>query len=205
MKSVSFKDKKVIVFDLDGTIVRLSVEWVSLKNKLMNDYSKIYDESCFFKSVSACLNKVVERSDNHVLESFFKIIRKYEIEKIQETQLIEESVFFIKNKELFGVKENTKLTILSLNARRTIISSLKLAKIRSKFDFIIGREDVRKWKPNPEGLLKIQNHYKVRKGEMIYFGDLRKDILTGENARIDAFLINDLISLVSKKSDFKNN
>lgn len=205
MKMPSFKDKRVIVFDLDGTIVRLSVEWISLKNKLMNEYSKIYDESCTFESVSACLNKIVERNDNHVLESFFDTIRQYELENIRETQPIEESVFFINNKELFGVKEITKLAILSLNTRRAIISSLKLAKIHKKIDFIVGREDVRKWKPNPEGLLKIQYHYNVKKEQMIYFGDLKKDVLTGNNAGIDAFFIDELINLAKKKRDIKNN
>ena len=203
MKGAPFKDKRVIVFDLDGTIVRLSVEWISLKNKLMNEYLKIYDESCSFESVSACLSKIVERNDNHVLESFIDTIRQYELEKIHETQPIEETVFFINNKELFGVKKNTKLAILSLNTRKTIISSLKLTNICNKFEIIVGREDVRKWKPNPEGLLKIKNHYSVKREEMIYFGDLRKDVLTGNNAGIDAFLINDLISLVNKKRDFK--
>lgn len=203
MKGAPFKDKRVIVFDLDGTIVRLSVEWISLKNKLMNEYSKIYDESCSFESVSACLSKIVEKNDNHVLESFIDTIRQYELEKIHETQPIEEIVFFINNKELFGVRKNTKLAILSLNTRKTIISSLKLTKIYNKFEIIVGREDVRKWKPNPEGLLKIQNHYNVRREEMIYFGDLRKDVLTGNNAGIDAFYINELISLVHKKKGFK--
>ena len=203
MKAAPFKDKRVIVFDLDGTIVRLSVEWISLKNKLMNEYLRIYEESCSFESVSACLSKIVERNDDHVLESFIDTIRQYELEKIHETQPIEETVFFINNKELFGVKKNAKLAILSLNTRETIISSLKLTKIYNKFDIIVGREDVRKWKPNPEGLLKIQKHYNARREEMIYFGDLRKDVLTGNNAGIDAFLINDLISLVNKKRDFK--
>ncbi|MHA1986202.1 MAG: HAD family hydrolase [Promethearchaeota archaeon] len=203
MKTALFKDKLVIVFDLDGTILKLSVEWISLKNKLSNEYSEIYDESCSFKSVSECLSKVVERNDNNVLESFIDTIRQYEIEKIHETQLIEETVFFINNKELFGVKKDAKLAILSLNTRKAIISSLKLAKIYNKIGIIIGREDVRKWKPNPEGLLKIQNYYNVEKREMIYFGDLRKDILTGNNAGIDAFFISDLISIVNKKRDFK--
>ena len=65
-----------------------------------------------------------------------------------------------------------------------------------KFDFILGREDVRSWKPEPEGLLRIMEHYKVNKEDMIYFGDLEKDLETGANAGIEAHYIDDLIALV---------
>ena len=62
---------------------------------------------------------------------------------------------------------------------------------------------MRKWKPAPEGLIKIQNHFKIKKEEMLYFGDLENDLLTGENAGIDAYLIGDLINLVNKKKSVK--
>ena len=60
---------------------------------------------------------------------------------------------------------------------------------------------MRRWKPAPDGLFKIQEHYKVLKNEIIYFGDLENDILTGKNAGIEAYLINDLIELVRKKKE----
>jgi len=198
MKEFSLKEKKVIVFDLDGTIVRLTADWMSLKENLVFKYQKIYKEKCDFKSVSACLSKIVERGDEKVLKNLFDLIRHYELENIKDNQPIEESILFINNKELFGGNKDAKLAILSLNTRDTIIKSLKLAKIRNKIDLIIGREDVRKWKPNPEGLLKIQEYFKMKKEEMIYFGDLEKDILTGKNAGIEAYLIDDLIEIVKK-------
>lgn len=92
-----------------------------------------------------------------------------------------------------------EFAILSLNTRSTIIRALELANIYDKIDLIIGREDVRKWKPNPEGLLKIQEYFKMKKEEMIYFGNLEKDVLTGKNAGIEAYLIDELIELVKKK------
>ncbi|MBD3216171.1 MAG: HAD-IA family hydrolase, partial [Candidatus Lokiarchaeota archaeon] len=65
-----------------------------------------------------------------------------------------------------------------------------------KFDFIVGREDVRRWKPEPEGLIVIKNHYGIENDEMLYIGDMKKDILTGDNAGVDTYLIDDLIEYV---------
>jgi len=196
MKKFTFKGKKVIIFDLDGTIVRLSADWNSLKNMIEENYVEIYGERGEFNRISAYLNDIVDKKDEMNLKKFFNIIKRYELENIKETQPIKETLFFIKNKEKFGVEKGTKLTILSLNTRTTILESLKLVSLMEQIDYIIGREDVRKWKPNPEGIFKIQDHYKIKKEEMIFFGDLQNDIQTGERAGIDTFFIDDLINLV---------
>lgn len=199
MTEISFEGKKVIIFDLDGTVLHLAADWMSLKKKLVDKYRKIYIEDYSFDSVSACLSNIVKKSDYDILETFFDIIRQYELDNIEENKPIEETIFFINNLELFGVKSTTKLAILSLNTRMTIIESLKLANISDKFNFLVGREDVRKWKPDPEGIYKIKDHYGIKKEEMIYFGDLQKDVLTGNNAGIEVYFIDDLIRLVKKK------
>jgi len=198
-KPVTFKNKKVIVFDLDGTIVRLAADWHSLKKVLTDMYTHHYQENCTFKSMSACLRKIVERGDEEELLNYFDIIRKYELENITQNEPIDETIYFINNKEQFGVKKDIKFAIFSLNTRQTIIESLKRAKIIEKIDLIIGREDVRKWKPEPEGLIKIKKFFNVNAKEMIFFGDLDKDILTGLNAGIDVYYIDEIINLVKRK------
>ncbi len=196
---IIFDNKKIIVFDLDGTIVNLTADWIALKDVLIKKYKQIYNDNCDFKRISKCLDTIVKKNDEQVLENFFDIIRHYELENIKETQPINETIFFIKNKELFGVKKETKFAVLSLNTRISIIRSLEIANIAKKIDFIVGREDVRKWKPAPDGLLKIEDHYGVKKEQVIYFGDLESDILTGKNAGIESYFIDDLINLVRKK------
>ncbi|TKJ20160.1 MAG: hypothetical protein CEE43_13275 [Promethearchaeota archaeon Loki_b32] len=206
MTKISFESKKVIIFDLDGTIVNLTADWMSLRDVLVEKYREIYEEQCDFERISKCLDTIVEKKDEEILEIFFDIIRQYELENIKDTQLIEESIFFINNKELFGIKNKVKFAVLSLNTRSSIIRSLELANIRNKIDLIVGREDVRRWKPAPDGLIKIQKYYKVSKKEMIFFGDLENDLLTGKNAGIEAYLIDDLIKFVNKiKNKQKNN
>jgi phosphoglycolate phosphatase-like HAD superfamily hydrolase len=199
MDDINFlKNKKVIVFDLDGTIVNLTADWPTLKNILKKRYKELYNDSCEFWSISGCLSEIVNKNDEGELLKFFDIIRTYEMKNIKDTTPIEEIVYFIKHKKQFGVKGETKLAILSLNTRQTIKKSLELVGIENFFDLIIGREDVRSWKPSPEGLINIKNHFKVQKQDMVFFGDLENDIKTGKNADIDVYLIDVLIDLVKR-------
>lgn len=192
-----FESKKVIVFDLDGTIVRLKANWASLLEALNTRFSEKYNERIHFNSMSSLLTEIVARRDEEELEYHFGIIRKYELENITKNEPIKQVIYFIKNMELFGVNSTVKLAIFSLNTRSTIIKSLQLAGIADKFEFYVGREDVRAWKPEPEGLFKIRDYFQVLNKDMIYFGDLKTDLLAGEKAGVDSYYVFELEKLVN--------
>jgi len=194
----SLKNKKVIVFDLDGTIVRLAADWHSLRKALNARYSEKYKAKSQFHSMSSLLSDIVARGDEEELKHNFSIIQKYELENITKNEPIEEVIYFINNKELFGVNSEVKLAVFSLNTKATITKSLQVAEIDNKFEFCVGREDVRAWKPEPEGLLKIRDHFQVLTEDMIYFGDLDHDLLAGANAGVESHKVDDLIDFVKK-------
>lgn len=66
----------------------------------------------------------------------------------------------------------------------------RIEQILSKFraneliDIIVGAEDVKIEKPNPEGLLWAIEHLGVRKEEALYVGDSIVDAKTAENAKV---------------------
>ena len=197
-KKFYFERRKAIVFDLDGTIVNLNVNWKKLKNILSKRFTTLYGITHKFNTVTEYLDKVLEQEDEIEFVNFLNIIEQFELKNIVNSKYLKETLFFINNLESFKVQEGSILAVLSLNMRKTIIESLKNAKVYEKFEFIVGREDVNRWKPNPDGLLKIQEQFKLDSDDLIYFGDLEKDILTGKNAGVDAFYITDLIDLVKE-------
>jgi phosphoglycolate phosphatase-like HAD superfamily hydrolase len=190
--------KKLIVFDLDGTIVRLAADWYSLLEALNSRFFEKYNKRGGFHRMTSLLNDIVSRGDEEELQYNFSIIKQYELENITKTEPIKDTVFFINNKELFGVNSAAKLAVFSLNTKATIRKSLEISGLFNKFEFYIGREDVRAWKPEPEGLLKIRDFFKVSNEDMIYFGDLKIDLLAGENAGVESYLIDKLITFVKK-------
>ena len=198
MDSSSLKNKKVIVFDLDGTIVRLVADWHSLRKALNARYRENYKEKSHFQHMSELLSDLVARGDEEELHHNFSIMQKYENENITKNEPIEDVIYFINNTELYGVTSAVKLAVFSLNTRSTVIKSLQLAGVVNKFEFYVGREDVRAWKPNPEGLLKIQDHFQVHKEDMIFFGDSNMDLAAGANAGVESYIIDDLINVIKK-------
>ena len=196
----SFTRKKVIVFDLDGTIVRLAADWHSLRKTLITRFTEKNRETINLKSMSAILFRIVELDDEEELQLNFNLIQQYELENITSNEPIKETVYFINNKEFFGVSPNAKLAVFSLNTRSTILKSLEMAGILNKFEFFVGREDVRKWKPEPDGLLKILDYFKVNTEEMIYFGDSDIDLLAGTKAGIESYYIDTLINHVRERN-----
>ena len=91
----SFKGKKVIVFDLDGTIVKLDVDWKHLKGILSDEFSKIYSNKCEFNSISHCFTEIVKRDDESTLNDFINIVREFELKNLKTSTPLKETVYLL--------------------------------------------------------------------------------------------------------------
>lgn len=100
----------------------------------------------------------------------------------------------VANTELYA---GTKDALQKLEAKgyKTAIVTTKfryrIEQILSKFDanelidIIVGAEDVKIEKPDPEGLLWAIDHLNAKKEEALYVGDSLVDARTAENAKVD--------------------
>lgn len=91
-----------------------------------------------------------------------------------------------------GVKEalqklrasGLKIGIVTTKFRYRIDGILKKFDASALVDMIVGAEDVKVEKPNPEGLLFAISHLQTECGEVLYVGDSIVDAKTAKNARV---------------------
>lgn len=179
-----YKDIKLAIFDLDGTIVHLEVDWKSLKKKLSEYFWEVYGLKSDFSPLHPELHKIDSLLGRRAREDAFTIIREYEMRGVENLLLISEMAVIIEDLKQKG----TRLAIFSSNTRRAVVAALKKIGMFDLFETIITIEDVERNKPNPEGLNKLLDLFQIDKSQALFIGDRQEDIEAGRRAGIKALL-----------------
>lgn len=171
---------KGVIFDFDGVIVKLDVDWQGLREELKDAFS--------LKDVvwmSEILEKIKTIKGNKGLKEAYKTIRKYELKNFDNHNLIKKTVPIIGKIK----KSGKRVGIFSNNMRTTIDLCLDQFKLNSLIDTVVSKEDVESTKPDPEGFYKILDNWQLSKDEVIFVGYSEFDMLCGKNAKIKTVLI----------------
>lgn len=177
---------KAIIFDFDYTLgdstdgIVLSVNYALEKLGF-----GIKDREEIKKTIGLSLKdtySTLTGKSREEAESFLKYFK----EKADQV-IVEKTTLYSDVKEVFQAlkKEGYKIGIVTNKFRYRIEQILIRFHISSLVDFIIGSEDVKIEKPNPEGLLWAIHHLQLEKNEILYVGDSFIDAKTAENAQVD--------------------
>jgi len=154
-----------VIFDFDGTIVKLHVKWTELKRELDHvlgvDFTK--------------LNEGLKTLNTKELKRAFEIIEKHE-----------HAAGYDVNSNLIGYikKVDKHYAIFSDNLTSTVNKILYELGIATKFKIVIGKDSVSDFKPSGEGILKIIDFFSVGNDEIILVGDSEKDKIAAESVGI---------------------
>lgn len=171
-----------ICFDLDGTLV-------DSKNTIL-------------ESTKAALNKlnikhnIPEDSFNNMIgKHFVDIFTELEMDDVDFEEFIPiyKALYFdfIDSSYLYyGVKETLeylsskkiKVSLLTTKVQEQAEKIIDHFKLRSSFDYIMGRRDGIAHKPSPEPLIYICKDLKVEPAKTLMVGDTELDIQCGKNA-----------------------
>jgi len=181
--------KKIVIFDMDGTLIdskkdiTISINYVREKNHNLPPLS----EEFIVKSI----NKEVRN-----LPKLFYNTQTYEqrdrvlFEKHYKEQCIENPYLYEGVLELLQtLKKNGVLLSVATNAptvfAKTMLSHLNVEEL---FDVIVGADEVKASKPDPEMLYRILNYYEydAKEDRAWMVGDNSKDMLSAKNAGIEA-------------------
>lgn len=177
---------KAVIFDFDYTLgdstngIALSINY-ALEN-LGYVSQKLSD---IRKTIGLSLREtyftLTENDDLEEAEQFAKLLK----EKADEVM--------VSNTELYSGVKDVLTRLRERDIKTAIVTSkfhYRIEQILTKFnandliDIIVGAEDVKASKPNPEGLHWTLEHLGLKKEEVLYVGDSYVDAKAAENADV---------------------
>lgn len=205
-----FDNKKVIIFNLDGTLINSINMWNEI-DKLLID--KLSDGKVRIDNIGKLRDKILEScsSSDIYVEYCDKLkqltgsdLSKEEIDKIRFEMSIEYSKENVKYKEnadklLKLLKENGYSIVLATTTSKIQLdiyrkfnkNIIEKANIDDIFDLILTKDDVINKKPNPEVYNKILERLNVTKEECIIIEDSLIGVKAAKNSGIEVAVIYD--------------
>ena len=123
------------------------------------------------------------------------LIKKEDFKKIRD-QYQRNSLSYQKNVKLFsGARKllnylNKSYKVALFTSKDKYRTNFLIKKFKLEFDFIITGNDVKKGKPNPEGLNKIIKKLRFRKNLIYYVGDTRFDYECSKKSKVKYIHVN---------------
>lgn len=178
------KHYKYFIFDWDGTLANTLEVWFHAYVVLFQQYGltvsyKEISEKAYGDPLG-CVKFGINDFETFNKQLFRLVEKKYSAADLYPE--VKHTLNYLNNEKDF------KLFLFTSTNRQLVTKSLKKNGLVSYFDMIIGREDVRRLKPDPQGIEIIIEKYKCLRNEVIIIGDTEKDILAGERSHIDTIL-----------------
>jgi len=181
------KKTKVIIFDVDGTLIDTDNLVINSYHEVFKKYRPNYkltkeEEISFLGPTLASIFPKYFKED---FDTLFQTYRNYAINHLEDAKLYpncKEVLSKLKDKGF-------KLAIVTSRFKNSLMGLLCDFKIDEYFDFIVTLDDVKKPKPDPEGINKVLKHFNCSKNEAIYIGDNDTDYYAGQSARVITGLV----------------
>ena len=171
MKEV-WRVPKVIVFDMDGTLVNSFLDFKALKKEMG------------FSSKAFVLEELDKIDNKERKDELLKLLHNFEMNGAQKSVLFEGVLEFLDFCDLQGLKR----AIFTRNSQH--VTEIILKKFKMNFEKVVSRDSLREYKPHPKGLEEICNFFEVNSKEILFIGDHYHDLVTGEKAGVRTFLFN---------------
>jgi phosphoglycolate phosphatase len=171
---------EAIVYDLDGTLVDLAVDWDEVATTVVGTFAE--------RGIDADGNlwDLLERASRVDLRGRVEeIISEYEREgaRYSERLPLAEQV----------VAETRPVAVCSLNCEEACRIALDIHGLEEHVDAVIGRDSVAKPKPNPGPLEAAAEALEVPLERTMFVGDTDRDAITAERAGTGFLYVRDLV------------
>ncbi len=194
---------KVIVFDFDYTLgdstngivlsINYALEQLGYSPKSTDEIKKTIGLS--LKDTYFHLTENQNSKESEQFAKFFK-------EKADKVMVENTSLYEGVKDTLMNLRDNGyTCAIVTTKFHYRIEQILNKHNASDLIDVIVGAEDVKVEKPNPEGLLWLVNYLSAEKTDILYIGDSVVDAQTAENANVKFAAV---LTGTTSRADFEN-
>lgn len=211
LDKLNIRDKKYIIFDLDGTLIDSIGVWNLVDQRVIQEYGGVLVNLDSIQIERDAFLHSHQDSDIY-LEYCRYLIQKYHLNVIDPSELLKirwdlsgrilenevdfkpdvvELIFKLKKLKfvLILATMTTQVQIdIYAKKNRKMFSQMNILEV---FDFVIRKEDVKSKKPNPEIYTKIVEYYHAKKEEYLVFEDSYTGVLASKNAGLSCINIYD--------------
>ncbi|MFZ2356752.1 MAG: HAD family hydrolase [Candidatus Omnitrophota bacterium] len=199
------KDIKLIVFDLDGTLVNAYEAIVKSFNYTMRKlHYPLMD--------AYIIRRAVGWGDKNLLKKFVKendLIKALSIYQGHHKQaLVKWSVLLPQAQQalIYLKRKGYKLAVASNRPARFSRILIRHLGIKKYFDYVLCADKLRNIKPHPQILREIMKKLHVGPKETVFVGDMAIDAITARRAKVRAIIVttgSSSISEVKKEEPYR--
>jgi phosphoglycolate phosphatase len=181
--------KKLIIFDMDGTLVNSSITIANAINYVRKNLGfEPMDEEYILRLVN---DHTINPAQTFYHAKAFDADHERWFSEYYTKNHESELVLYKGIKELLvTLKEKGKKLAVATNAYRgSTIESLTHLQVYDLFDAIACYDDVAQGKPHPDMLYKLLDELDISKSETIFIGDGPRDEMSAQKAQIDYIMV----------------
>ncbi|MDZ7702151.1 MAG: HAD family hydrolase [Halobacteriales archaeon] len=165
-------DVAAVVYDLDGTLVRLAVDWAAVAEELRGRFAEAAVDAAEW-TVWDCY----ERADEHGLAAMVAdVLAERELDGAADAERLPAA------NDLAGLE--VPIGVCSLNSEAACRAALERHGLADDVDAVVGRDTVGPVKPDPAPLLAAVEALGVEPAEAFYIGNREKDLETARRAGV---------------------
>lgn len=182
------KNIKLIIFDLDGTLV-------DAYRAIIRSFNFAMQKLNYPRQDDLTIRRAVGWGDENLLKPFINLkdLKKALLlyRRHHKTALLKYSRLFPNVKTVLGCLRNKgyKLAIASNRPTKFSWILIRHLGLTGYFDYVLCGDKLRYGKPHPEILNKIMQRFSLAPGETVYVGDMAIDAQAARGAKVTTIIV----------------